>query len=60
MIGAIQKYVGPRTERIVQEDSTLTFTTYGQHFNLYYILQLVIKAPVYGDFTFTLQTIELS
>lgn len=62
MIGAIQKDVGPRTERIVQEDSTLTFTTYNQHFNLYYTLQLVIKfkAPVYGDFTFTLQTIELN
>lgn len=40
---------------------TLTFTTYNQHFNLYYISQLVIKfkAPVYGDFTFTLQPMVL-
>lgn len=62
MIGAVQNYAGPRTERIVQEESTLTFTTYDQHFNLYYILQLVIKfkAPVYGDFTFTLQPKELN
>lgn len=50
-----------------REDSTrdciiLTCTTYNQHFNLYYISQLVIKfkAPVYGDFTFTLQPIELN
>lgn len=50
-----------------REDSTrdcitLTLTTYNQHFNLYQISQLVIKfkAPVYGDFTFTLQPMELN
>lgn len=43
---------------------TLTFTTYDQHFNLYYMSQLVIKfkAPVYGDFYFhsTAYSIELN
>lgn len=50
-----------------REDSTrdcftLTFTMYDQHFNLYYISQLVIKfkAPVCGDFTFTLQPTVLN
>lgn len=56
------KYAGPKTERIVQETITLTFTTYDRHFNLYYTSQLVIrfKAPVYGDFTLTLQPIVWS
>lgn len=42
-----------------REDST--FTTYDQHFNLYYTSQLVIgfKAPAYGDFTFTLRPMVL-
>lgn len=63
MIGGHSKIC--RTQN--REDSTrdcitLTFTTYNQHFNLYYISQLVIefKAPVYGDFTFTLQPMELN
>ena len=49
-------------EDSTRDYSTLTFTTYDQHFNLYYISQLVIKfkAPVYGDFTFTLQPIVLN
>lgn len=63
MIGAVKKYAGPKTEGDSTRDCiTLTFTTYNQHFNLYYISQLVIKfkAPVYGDFTFTLQPMVLN
>lgn len=63
MTGAIQKYAVHKTYRIVQTDVvTLTFTTYNQHFNLYYISQFVIKvkAPMYGDFTFTVQPMLLN
>lgn len=50
------------SEESTRDYITLTFTTYNQHFNLYYISQLVIKfkAPVYGDLTFTLQPIVLN
>lgn len=58
------KICRPETENNTRDCFTLTFTTYDQHFNLYYISQLVIKfkAPVYGDFTFhsTAYSIELN
>lgn len=58
MVGAILKYAGPKQTDCI----SLTFTTYNQCFNLYYMSQLVIKfkAPVHGDFTVTLQPIVLN
>lgn len=41
MTGAIQKYAVHKTDRIVRTDVvTPTYTTYNQHFNLYYVFTI--------------------
>lgn len=63
MIGAIQKYAGPKTERIVQETIVLLHLPHTINTStsiIFHNLLLNLKAPVYGDFTFTLQPIVLN